>query len=122
MLKVLYLPIGSQPGTIDGFKNAGVDLRVYDFHTASQQKGKPQVCAEFLQHVEEHKPDLVHMQLQMTRVIDVKTLKKAKSIVPNAVFTNWTGDIRKRPDPGFVSTSHAVDYSLNEKVKEFYQE
>ena len=30
-MKVLYLPIGSQPGTEDGFRSFGVNLKVFDF-------------------------------------------------------------------------------------------
>lgn len=112
MLKVLYLPIGNQPGTCDGFKNLGVDLRVYDFLTASQHNSKPNVNNKFLNHVKEFKPDLIHMQLQMTDVISNQTLVQARRIVPNAVITNWTGDIRKEPSKSFIETSKYVNYSL----------
>lgn len=112
MLNVLYLPIGSQPGTENAFRSVGTNLRVYDFFSESQSKSKDQVCAAFLHHVGEHKPDLVHMQLQMTDTIGPEVIDRARAIAPNAIFTNWTGDIRTKPAKGFVKMSHHVDYSL----------
>jgi hypothetical protein len=112
MLKVLYLPIGSQPGTERGFRNIGCDLKVYDFFTESQHKSSNIVCSEFLNVVKAHKPDLIHMQLQMTNVISVDTVKKAREIVPGVIITNWTGDIRKAPDRSFLQMSQCVDASL----------
>jgi len=104
MLKVLYLPIGSQPGTEDAFKNVGVNLSVYDFQ---KDRGN-----SFLQKVKSYKPDLIHMQLQMTNAISPDVVAKAREIVPNVVMTNWTGDIRKRPSSYFVSISKVVGFSL----------
>jgi spore maturation protein CgeB len=112
MLKVLYLPIGSQPGTEQAFRNVGVDLRIFDF--TAGPAGNANV--NFINHVKSFQPDLIHMQLQMTNVITDNSLIKARQIVPNAVFTNWTGDIRKNTCMEFVKKSQHMNYSLLSNV------
>lgn len=112
VLKVLYLPIGSQPGTCDGFKNAGVDLDVYSFTNEAERISKSEVNARFIQRAKRFKPDLIHMQLQMTSIITPDTLTKIRKELPNVVMTNWTGDIRTTPSNYFISISKVVDYSL----------
>jgi len=62
------------------------------------------------------KPDLVHMQLQFTGVLDLETLHKAKSISPNTIFINWMGDIRKDISKDFLTLSTAIDYSFQSNV------
>jgi glycosyltransferase involved in cell wall biosynthesis len=110
MINVLYLPIGQQIGTEDAFKLLGVNLTTYDFYA---YKDNIKLSNDmFLQFVQKTKPDLVHMQLQMTDIITVQSLIKAKEIVPNAIFTNWTGDIRSYVPKGFRSVSKVVDCSL----------
>jgi len=111
VITVLYLPIGSQPGTADAFKQAGVQLHVFDFLAAGDRAN-----AEFLRLVEKYQPDLVHMQLQMTRAITPDTITQARRICPKAIFTNWSGDIRKQACNYFVSISKVVDYSLLSSV------
>lgn len=111
MLTVLYLPIGSQSGTVDAFQKTGVKLHVFDFLAS-----KASANSIFLQKVEQYKPDLVHMQLQMTKAIHPDTIVQAKKICPNTIFTNWSGDIRKQADSYFVSISKVVDYSLLSSV------
>jgi len=111
MVNVLYLPIGSQPGTEDAFRKVGVNLHVFDFLAEKQNAN-----ARLLQLMKRVNPDLVHMQLQMTNAISPDTITKAKQICPNAVFTNWSGDIRKQADRYFVSISQVVDYSLLSSV------
>jgi spore maturation protein CgeB len=115
MLKVLYLPIGKQPGTEKAFRDVGVNLCVFDFQKAAQ-KSKTTANSEFLSHIESFKPDLVHMQLQMTDIITNDSLQKARSIAGNAIFTNWTGDIRKEPSVEFLKRSAFMDYSLISSV------
>lgn len=40
------------------------------------------------------KPDLIHMQIQHTNVIDGKTISTIKKRLPNTIISNWTGDAR----------------------------
>jgi len=111
MLTILYLPIGSQPGTVDAFKKTGATVHVFDF---LEQKASANEM--FLRFVERYSPDLVHMQLQMTNAIRPETIQKARQISPKTIFTNWSGDIRKQADRYFVSISKVVDYSLLSSV------
>lgn len=115
MVKVLYLPIGSQPGTEDAFRNVGVDLSVYDFYTAGT-RSKSVANVEFLERAKAFQPDLIHMQLQMTDIITIESLKAVRKLVPGVVITNWTGDVRAKPCLSFVHVSKFVDYSLLSNV------
>jgi len=116
VITVLYLSLGEQAGTVRGFQAAGVNLHVFDFWTASNTKGKEHANKTFVEMVSQTKPDLVHMQLQMTGVIDPATIAQARGVCPKAIFTNWTGDIRKQANQYFLSISKMVDYSLLSNV------
>src|SRR6267154_3888793 len=99
MLKVLYLPINDhsnvQHGMYDAWRAAGTDMQVYDFYLRFlDTKNKNTVCNEFLRAVDTFQPDLIHMQLQMTNIIDSGTLVKARQLCKNnrVILTNWSGD------------------------------
>jgi spore maturation protein CgeB len=112
MLKVLYLPLGSQPTTSAAFRNSGVDLAEFDFYTSYNKVGREETARIFLEHVAQIKPDLAHMQLQFEGMIDPDVLVKAKELSPNTIFTNWSGDIYKTVVQYFVDVSKVIDYSF----------
>lgn len=113
MLKVLYLPIGSQTGTVDAWVQAGVQLEVYDFHGVwDRTHSKGTVCHEFLNKVKNFQPNLIHMQLQFTGLIDASVLQEARRLSPGVVITNWTGDVRASTQANFTGVSSAIDHSL----------
>jgi spore maturation protein CgeB len=113
MLKVLYLPIGDQPGMFDAFKNAGAELNVFDFWGLWERtKSKVTVSNEFLSQVKMFQPHLIHMQLQFTGLIDAHIIEEARRLCPGVVITNWTGDVRESVQSHFIDVAKAVDYSL----------
>jgi len=113
MLKVLYLPIGSQPGMADAFENAGAKLNVFDFWGLWERtKSKGTVENEFLQQVRSFQPNLIHMQLQFTGLIDASVIAEARRLSPGVVITNWTGDVRSDAQRPFLDVAHQVDFSL----------
>lgn len=119
MLKVLYLPINdhsnSQHGMYDAWKEAGIDMKVYDFYVRFlDTRNKNTVCHEFLDAVAKFQPDLIHMQLQMTNIIDSSTLVEARQLCANkkTILTNWSGDVRNHASAEILSVSGAVDYTL----------
>jgi spore maturation protein CgeB len=111
-MKILYLPIGNQTGTISAFKNSEVDLTVFDFYTYFYKNGRQALADNFLSMIGQIKPDLVHMQLQFEGLISPDVIIAAKVLVPHAIFTNWSGDIYKTVVPYFVDISKVVDYSF----------
>jgi glycosyltransferase involved in cell wall biosynthesis len=121
MLKVLYLPLntpeGTQSGMCDAWNNVGVELHIFDFYMKFlAHRDSSSVRREFIQVVQAVQPDLVHMQLQFTGVIDYETLRQAKLSCPKTIFVNWSGDLRKNVPTEFVSLSSAIDYSLVSNV------
>lgn len=115
MLKVLYLPIGKQPGMEKAFHSHGVSLRVFDF-LLEEKQSKAQANSNLISIASEFKPDLIHMQLQMTNVITNETLIAIRKKIPNVIITNWTGDIRKEVCGEFVNKSKIIDFSLLSNV------
>lgn len=115
MLKVLYLPIGKQPGMEKVFRYYGVNLRVFDF-LLEETKSKTYANNSLISIASDFNPDLIHMQLQMTDVITNETLITIRKKVPNVVITNWTGDIRKDVCREFINKSKVIDYSLLSNV------
>jgi len=118
MLKVLYLPLNSpegvQQGMYDAWNNINVKLEIFDFYMnyLRSSKNLSVVRSQFLKQVDKFKPDLIHMQLQFTDIIDNATLKKARALSPNVIITNWSGDIRATAIPNFINLSNALDYSF----------
>ncbi len=113
MLKVLYLPIGSQTGMVDAWNNVGVELNVYDFFTAWERgRNKHIIAQEFISRVSTFQPDLIFMQLQFTGLLDPGVIEDARRIVPNVVIANWTGDVRGHAISEFIQTARVVDYPL----------
>ena len=118
MVKVLYLPLNGsivQTGMYDAFKACGVDLTIFDFYKKNK-RNKAATRRDFLNTVKRVQPDLIHMQLQFTSIINGSTLIEAKKICPNTIITNWTGDIRKNVPGEFVDASRGVDISLISSV------
>lgn len=113
MLKVLYLPLGAQSGTYDGWNNIGVHLQIYDYWSAwLHHHDRNRIKNEFLTHVRDFKPDLIHTQLQLTGLLDASAITEARRICPNVIITNWSGDCRDHAPSTFTSIANAVDYSL----------
>jgi len=113
MLKVLYLPIGSQAGTVDAWNAVGVELAVYDFHGVwDHTHNKSIVTQKFLKMVESFRPNLIHMQLQLTGLLDANTLIEAKRICPGVIISNWSGDVRANAVPNFTNIAGSIDYTL----------
>lgn len=113
MLKVLYLSLGNQQATADAFRNVGADLQVYDFWGHFEAtKNKIAVENEFMTKVRQFRPNLIHMQLQFTGVLDSRILKEARAACPGVVMTNWSGDCRATAMGDFTKVADAVDHSL----------
>ncbi|MFW9876812.1 MAG: glycosyltransferase, partial [Candidatus Thorarchaeota archaeon] len=105
MLKILYLPIGKQPGTERAFRKFA-STKVLDFMSSRN------AAHDLTQITNSFKPDLVHMQLQMTSKIPPNVVAELKKQNPGTIFTNWTGDIRSKPCRNFIGMSGTVDFSL----------
>lgn len=121
MIKVLYLPLnyGSvvQQGVYDAFAEAGCKLRVFDyFAEMGNQKQPKKVRARLLAVAREFKPQLMHMQIQHTNIIDGNTVAEVKRIVPNLIVTNWTGDVRNYVPETFKRVARHSDYNLISSV------
>lgn len=113
-LRVLYIPLGNQVGMIEAFKNLGVNLTVFDFYTTWLNSGKNnhKINQQFLQIVNEFKPQFIHMQLQITDIITSGTINEARKIVPGVIISNWSGDIRDFVIDELKAVSNVVDYTL----------
>lgn len=118
MIKVLFLPLNYgevvQRGVYDAFRDCGCDLQVFDYfyEYESCRKRSMTVRQKFINKAIEYQPDLIHMQLQHTRVIDDKTVAAVKRAVPKAKIVNWTGDVRNNVPITFKQISKVADYNL----------
>lgn len=113
MIKVLYLPLGDQTGTCDAWNNVGVQLQIYNFWGDwLRYNDRSKIKNDFLNHVKNFQPHLIHMQLQFTGLLDVDAFQQARKICPGVVITNWSGDVRATAQPTFTSISNSIDYSL----------
>jgi hypothetical protein len=112
-IRVLYLPLGHQPGMADAFRNIGVQLQVFDFYSLWQNThNKNAIAEEFLQNVRIFRPHLIHTQLQFTGLLDANTIHEARKISPGVIITNWSGDVRQNAVPEFVRIANAFDHAF----------
>lgn len=113
MLKVLYLPLNEQLGTYDAFNAVGVQLEIFDFYNRYLQVNNVNLIRqEFLDKVAKFQPNLIHMQLQFTGLIDSQTINRARELCSGVIITNWSGDVRHNAPNEFVSVANALDYSF----------
>lgn len=112
-LRVLYLPLGNQKGMVDAWNNIGVNLVSFDFWSLWEQtKNRNLIREEFLTRVKNFKPELIHMQLQFTGLLDNTALAEARQLSPGVIITNWSGDVRANAVPQFTSLAPALDHSF----------
>lgn len=112
-MKILYLPLinrstdgaSEQYDLAEAFKRE-FETEVFDF------LDDPAPELTFAEIVRRFKPDIVHMQLQETRKIFPPILQQLKQEFPNAIFSNWSGDVRKRIMPEVVEVGQVIDYTL----------
>jgi len=120
MVKVVYLPVNGaveQTGMYDAFKQAGVQLTIFDYYRMFiNKKNKAEIKKSFLNTIKQTQPDLLHMQLQFFDIIDSSDLINAKKESPHTIITDWTGDIVKDVPWTFAEHSKGTDISLISSV------
>ena len=117
MIKVMFAPLNYgdvvQDGVVNAFRSLGCEVKVFDYMDRYLHcKDPSRVCNEFVNEASAFKPDLIHLQIQHTTIIDAPTIQKIKSILPNAIITNWTGDVRNDVPYTYKSIAAVADYNL----------
>ncbi len=118
--KVLFVPIHTWMfDYYEAFINNDFELYSLNFGDAKNKwDGKkyissliPAMDQVFLKACEDIKPDWVFLKMDKSW-LSPQIIKEAKALLPNTVFTNWTGDVRKEPKPGIVELGKVVDITL----------
>lgn len=117
MIKVLFLPLNYgdvvQNGMYDAFRDAGVELEVFDYlQLFESKKNNNDVRQMLINKAALFRPDLLHLQIQHTNVIDFQTILKIKQMLPKTIITNWTGDVRNYVPETYKQIAVAADYNL----------
>lgn len=116
--RVMFLPLNfgdvKQQGVCDAFRQAGCELDVFDYFAIYDHNRKKEriVREKLIQRAQAFKPDLLHLQIQHTSVIDGATIGKIKSNFPRCIVTNWTGDVRNYVPKQFKRIAAFADYNL----------
>jgi len=114
----MFLPLNYgdvvQNGVCDAFRQAGASLEVFDYYQIfeSVRRKRHHVRRELLQRAKAFRPDLIHLQIQHTNVIDGETIRKIKAWFPNCIVTNWTGDVRNTVPKSYRDIARIADYNL----------
>jgi len=107
-----------QFGMYDAFIDNGLETYVLNFGKNSFSKREyvdgyiEQAGEIFIETCEIYKPDWVHMPLEKSGFLTLDAIKIAKKKLPNAIFTNWAGDIRSEPIQFFLEMAKIVDVPL----------
>lgn len=105
---------------ISAFERGTDELLVFDYLEMQRQgEDVEPINAKFLQAVEDLKPDFIHLQLQETNVFRGETLRKARSLVPGVVITQWNGDVRVRLSAYHREVAPAIDLTLIASTGQF---
>lgn len=101
-MKILQVSLGQQHDIRDALATIG-DVIYWDWsghhHTFNR---------DIKRLVDEHKPDLVWLQIQTPGIIDVHT---AQNIASKAYVVNWTGDVRQNVD-WFIQIGKVIQMTL----------
>lgn len=119
--RVLFVPINT---LMTDYYRAFTDnnFELYSLNFEGKDGNKPWNSAEYLKLVpkmdqiflkacSDLEPDWVFVKIDQLW-ISPSAIKSAKEMLPNAIFTNWTGDVRQHPKPGVVEIGKVVDITL----------
>lgn len=117
MKKVLYLPLNYgdvvQSGMYDAFKENNILLEVFDYFAVfHSNNSKDKTRSDLLVKCLTFRPDILHMQIQHTDIIDAATIKIIKDKLPNIIIINWTGDVRNYVPDTYKSVAKYSDINL----------
>ena len=115
--RVLFLPLNFgevvQSGIYDAFRQAGCNLEVFDYMMLfTRRKHSRAVREYFINRVKNFRPNLIHMQIQHTTVIDSRSVGVVKQENPNTIVVNWTGDVRNYVPQTYSRMATVSDYNL----------
>ena len=117
--KVMFLPLNYgdvvQSGVYDAFRQCGCDLKVYDYFYLYETHARRDIKLlrkDFVNSALAYKPDLIHVQVQHTQLINGMCFAEIKKILPNVIITNWTGDVRNYVPSTFIDIARFATYNL----------
>lgn len=111
MKKLLYLPLvfeGSNNEQKFLEKAFRKHFKVQTFNFMEAKKPDD----EFLTLVQQFRPDIIHCQFQGTSRIHPRALASIKTVYPETIITQWTGDVRVDPIPEVVEYGKVCDLTL----------
>ena len=111
-----------QEGVYDAFRQAGAELEVFDYmQMYLNNRKRPTIVREALiKKALGFKPDLIHMQIQHTTVIDGNTISKIKRKLPNTIVSNWTGDVRSYVPKTYIDMARRSDFNFISSSGQIY--
>lgn len=117
-MRVIFLPLNfgsvTQKGVEDAFIENGCDLQVFDYFQeyANLREDRIRVRNLLLERAAAFRPDLIHMQIQHTDIIDAQTVQRLKHHLPDTKIVNWTGDVRNYIPETYSSVGQFADFNL----------
>lgn len=114
----MFLPLNfgsvSQKGMEDAFIDNGCELLVFDYFQEydNYRQERLKVRHAFIERAVEFKPDIVHLQIQHTDIIDGETIRILKQHLPNTIVVNWTGDVRNYVPETYCGIARHADVNL----------
>ncbi len=117
-MKVMFLPLNfgsvTQKGVEDAFIENGCDLQVFDYFQeySNFREDRARVRQTLVDRATQFKPDIIHMQIQHTDIIDASTVQRLKHHLPSTKIINWTGDVRNYIPETYSSIATFADMNL----------
>ena len=119
MIKVLYLPLNfgdvcQNPWIQDAFQSLGCQVEIFDYFQVYQAERKKigKVREILINKAKSFKPDLLHLQIQHTTIINGDTIARIKQALPNLIVSNWTIDCRAFVPKSYKDVAKFSDFNF----------
>jgi spore maturation protein CgeB len=116
-IRVLFLPLSfsdvRQDGVSDAFLALGCEVEVFEYMEKYVQcKNEEKVRKSLIELAKSFRPDLMHVQIQHTTVINANTIRTIKQMFPKMIVSNTTTDIRNYVPPTYKAIADVSDFNL----------
>jgi spore maturation protein CgeB len=116
MAKVMYLPLRfgdvQLEGVCDAFIENDCQLEVFDYFKESKESSTRLARQKLINKAEEFKPDLLHLQIQHTNIIDAATVLEIKKRCPKTIITNINVDARNYVQDTYRQIAVYADFNF----------
>jgi hypothetical protein len=115
--KVFFVPVNTgETELYEAFIKNGFELYSLNYegdftYEEYNKNHKNRIEQDFLKHCQDIQPEWVSLRMH-SDLLTPHVIQNAKNLLPNTIFSNWTGDVRVPPKHHFLEIGKVIDISL----------